>query len=77
MRPTEFIDRNYFHSIYFREPGGVLYEVATDPPGMTYNEPLETLGTKLVLPPWLEESRAEVAQNLPEFVSLTGAKFPN
>jgi glyoxalase family protein len=77
MRPTEFIDRNYFHSIYFREPGGVLYEIATDPPGMTYNEPQETLGTKLVLPPWLEPHRAEVAANLPEFTSLTGAIFPN
>jgi glyoxalase family protein len=77
MRPTEFIDRNYFHSIYFREPGGVLYEIATDPPGMTYNEPQETLGTKLVLPPWLEPHRAEVAANLPEFTSLTGAMFPN
>ncbi|MFM9872292.1 MAG: ring-cleaving dioxygenase [Fimbriimonadaceae bacterium] len=77
MRPTEFIDRNYFHSIYFREPGGILYEIATDPPGMTYNEPIESLGTTLVLPPWLEPHRAEVASNLPEFTSLTGAKFPN
>ena len=77
MRPTEFIDRNYFHSIYMREPGGILFEFATDPPGMTYNEPLESLGTKLVLPPWLEPHRDEVAANLPEFESFTGAKFPN
>lgn len=77
MRPTEFIDRNYFHSIYFREPGGILYEIATDPPGMTYNEPIETLGTHLVLPPWLEEDRANVIKNLPTFESFTGAKFPN
>jgi glyoxalase family protein len=77
MQPTDFIDRNYFQSIYFREPGGILYEIATDPPGMTYNEPEETLGTKLVLPPWLEESRDQIAARLPKFTSKAGVHFPN
>jgi glyoxalase family protein len=45
------IDRVYFHSIYYREPGGILFEVATDPPGFTVDEPLEKLGTALNLPP--------------------------
>ncbi len=54
------MDRNYFHSIYFREPGGVLFEIATDGPGMTYNESAEELGTHIVLPEWLEAQRAEV-----------------
>lgn len=76
MRPTDFIDRNYFHSIYFREPGSILYEIATDPPGMTYNEPFETLGTTLVLPPWLEPHRPEIASGLPGFTSREGAVFP-
>lgn len=76
MRPTEFIDRNYFHSIYFREPGAILYEIATDPPGMTYNEPFESLGTRLVLPPWLEQHRSEISSGLPGFTSLEGAVFP-
>ena len=59
------MDRNYFHSIYFREPGGVLFEIATAGPGMTFNESVEELGTKLVLPPWLEESRGEIEKVLP------------
>jgi catechol 2,3-dioxygenase-like lactoylglutathione lyase family enzyme len=62
---TAVINRNYFHSIYFREPGGVLFEAATDPPGFTIDEPLEQLGTRLALPPWLEPQRGRIAATLP------------
>jgi len=64
---TPVRDRQYFHSIYFREPGGVLFEVATDAPGFLYDEPVAELGTHLKLPPWLEEHRPEIAQVLPPF----------
>jgi glyoxalase family protein len=59
------MDRKYFHSIYFREPGGILFEIATDPPGFTVDEKLETLGEHLVLPPWLEPSRDQITRVLP------------
>ena len=62
---TPVIDRTYFHSIYFREPGGVLFEIATEPPGFTLDEKLEELGTHLRLPPWLESARAEIERILP------------
>jgi glyoxalase family protein len=62
---TPIIDREYFHSIYFHEPGGVLFEIATDPPGFAIDEAVERLGTSLKLPPWLEKVRAEVEQLLP------------
>ena len=62
---TPQIDRDYFHSIYFREPGGVLFEIATDPPGFTLDEPLEKLGEALQLPKWLEERRFEIEALLP------------
>ncbi|HYZ37091.1 MAG TPA: ring-cleaving dioxygenase [Pseudonocardiaceae bacterium] len=65
LNVTPIIDRQYFHSIYFREPGGVLLEIATDPPGFTIDEPLMKLGRALKLPPWLEPSRAEIEQALP------------
>jgi glyoxalase family protein len=65
LNVTPVIDRNYFHSIYFREHGGVLFEVATDQPGFAIDEPPEQLGTHLALPPWLENSRAEIEKNLP------------
>ena len=58
------MDRQYFHSIYFREPGGVLFELATDPPGFTADEPLESLGTRLCLPDWLEGNRALIEKSL-------------
>ncbi len=58
------IDRNYFHSIYFREPGGILYELATDEPGFTIDGPVEELGTRIILPPWLEGQRAEIEARL-------------
>ena len=59
------MDRTYFHSIYFREPGGVLFEIATDGPGFAVDEPTETLGERLMLPAWLEGRRAEVEAHLP------------
>lgn len=62
---TDIIDRQYFHSIYFREPGGVLLEIATDPPGFTKDEPLLELGRTLRLPPWLEPRREQIEQALP------------
>jgi glyoxalase family protein len=63
-QPTPEIDRFYFRSIYFREPSGVLFEVATIGPGFTVDEPLEYLGEKLSLPPDYEHLRAEVEPNL-------------
>jgi glyoxalase family protein len=62
---TEIIDRQYFTSIYFREPGGVLLEIATDQPGFTVDGPLLELGRTLKLPPWLEPSREQIAAALP------------
>ena len=59
------MDRTYFHSIYFREPGGILFEIATDPPGFTADETVEELGNKLRLPPWMEEARAQIEEVLP------------
>jgi len=64
MNVTPIIDRKYFHSIYFREPGGVLFEIATEPPGFTVDQPLEELGTRLILPPWLESDRREIEASL-------------
>lgn len=64
MRATPVIDRFYFRSIYFREPGGVLYELATDGPGFATDEPLESLGEHLALPPFLEPRRAEIEAEL-------------
>jgi glyoxalase family protein len=58
-------DRHYFHSIYFREPGGALFEVATDGPGFLVDEPLQSLGERLSLPPWLEPIRHSIEQRLP------------
>ena len=62
---TPVIDRNYFHSIYFREPGGVLFEVATDPPGFLIDEPKDKLGTSLKLPAQYEHHRSEIERVLP------------
>lgn len=62
---TPIIDRKYFHSIYFREPGQVLFEIATEPPGFAVDEEPQALGTKLVLPAWLEPSRAQLKRLLP------------
>ena len=64
---TPVRDRQYFHSIYFREPGGVLFEVATDAPGFLYDEPVDQLGDALKLPPWMEDNRDAIAKRLPPF----------
>lgn len=69
LHPTEVVDRQYFKSIYFREPGGVLFEIATDPPGMLIDEPVEKLGTSLRLPPWYEGRRARIEFELPDLVT--------
>jgi glyoxalase family protein len=61
------MDRQYFHSIYFRAPSGVLFEIATDAPGFLYDEAVNELGTHLKLPPWLEAQRAEIEQIVPAF----------
>jgi glyoxalase family protein len=65
LNVTEILDRKYFRSIYYREPGGVLFEIATDPPGFTRDEPKESLGTGLMLPPWLEPDREQIERVLP------------
>lgn len=65
LEVTPVIDRQYFHSIYFREPGGVLFEIATDPPGFLRDEPVEKLGQALELPPWLESVRGQLEGALP------------
>ena len=64
-RPTQVIDRFWFKSVYFREPGGVLFEIATDGPGFAVDEPVSELGARLVLPPWLEPRRREIEASLP------------
>ena len=69
-RPTDVIDRFWFKSVYFLEPGGVLFEIATDGPGFTADESLESLGEKLVLPPWLEPMRGEIEAGLPQLQYL-------
>jgi glyoxalase family protein len=62
---TPVMDRQYFQSIYFREPGGVLFEVATTRPGFTVDEPVEALGQELKLPPWEEQNRPAIERGLP------------
>lgn len=63
---TDKIDRNYFFSLYFREPGGVLFEIATDNPGFTVDEPLDKLGSALLLPPQYEAQRDRIEAVLPK-----------
>jgi glyoxalase family protein len=62
---TPVRDRQYFHSIYFRSPGGVLFEIATNSPGFIYDENVAELGQSLTLPPWLEDRRSEIEEALP------------
>ncbi len=64
-RPTPVIDRFWFKSVYFTEPGGVLFEIATDGPGFAIDEDPAALGEKLILPPWLEPQRAQIEAGLP------------
>jgi glyoxalase family protein len=68
FHPTQVLDRQYFHSIYFREPGGVLFEVATTPPGFTLDEEKARLGESLKLPPWQEHRRNYIEQLLEPIV---------
>jgi catechol 2,3-dioxygenase-like lactoylglutathione lyase family enzyme len=62
---TPVVDRTYFHSIYYREPGGVLFEIATDPPGFAIDEPADRLGERLMLPPQYEAQRTALERVLP------------
>ncbi len=72
---TQVLDRNYFRSIYFREPGGVLFEIATDSPGFAVDEEVEHLGENLKLPPWLEPHREQLEEALsPLRVPTVGTK---
>jgi glyoxalase family protein len=64
IRNSGAIDRFYFRSLYFREPNGILFEIATDGPGFATDEPMETLGEKLALPPFLEPRRAQIEAGL-------------
>jgi glyoxalase family protein len=64
IRNSGEIDRFYFRSLYFREPNGILFEIATDGPGFATDEPMETLGEKLALPPFLEPRRAQIEAGL-------------
>lgn len=64
LRPTPVIDRFYFKSVYFREPGGILFEIATDGPGFAADEPEEHLGERLALPPFLEPDREQIEAGL-------------
>ena len=66
LNPTPVIDRTYFHSVYFREPGGVLFEIATDPPGFTVDQKVQDLGKTLMLPQWLEPIRERLEKILPK-----------
>lgn len=74
LHVTPVIDRFYFHSIYFREPGGVLFEIATEGPGFTVDEPGEHLGETLKLPPQYEQHRAEIERVLPPILLGPKAK---
>jgi glyoxalase family protein len=65
LNATPVIDRLYFHSVYFHEPGGVLFEIATNPPGFTIDEKAEELGTHLTLPKWFEPMRKDLERVLP------------
>ena len=75
LHVTPVINRFYFHSIYFREPGGILFEIATDGPGFTVDEPAKSLGQTLKLPPQYEQHRAEIESVLPPI--LLGLKSKN
>lgn len=73
---TPILDRLYFRSIYFREPGGVLFEIATDLPGFAVDEPPDQLGRRLTLPSSLESTRAELVKALPALRGPEGQRFP-
>ncbi|MGO4110817.1 VOC family protein [Paenibacillus sp. YAF4_2] len=67
FQPTPIVDRQYFNAIYFREQGGILFEIATDPPGFARDEEVEHLGEKLMLPAWYEQHRDSIQQLLTPF----------
>lgn len=73
---TPPIDRSYFRSLYFREPGGILFEIATDPPGFALDEPEETMGSRLMLPPRYEPLRERIARLLPPLEPPAGPDEP-
>ncbi len=73
LSPTQQLDRNYFRSVYFREPGGILFEIATDQPGFAVDEPVESLGRDLKLPPFLEPRRREIEAALPPITAAERA----
>ncbi|RYG39460.1 ring-cleaving dioxygenase [bacterium] len=64
IKTSGYVDRYYFHSLYFREPGGVLFELATEGPGMASDEPVEYLGERLSIPPFMESRRSAIEENL-------------
>jgi glyoxalase family protein len=73
--PTSgIIDRHYFHSIYFREPSGVLFEIADDGPGFTVDVPLERLGSEIILPPALEPQREAIEARLTPLPDPRGSR---
>ena len=74
---TPQLDRDYFKSIYFREPGGVLFEIATDAPGFAVDEPFDALGQALKLPTWLEPRRFEIEALLPNVHVPLELRGPN
>lgn len=76
MHVTPVRDRSYFKSIYFREPGGILFEIATDPPGFTIDEPLDKLATGIRLPPWYEDRRSEIEPGLQTIHLPSGITVP-
>ncbi len=73
---TDVVDRKYFHSVYFREPGGTLFEIATDEPGFTVDEPPELLGSALQLPPHAEQNRDALDVDLPPIVVPSPNRIP-
>ncbi|VFJ14388.1 ring-cleaving dioxygenase [Candidatus Nitrosocosmicus franklandus] len=77
LNATPVIDRRYFHSVYFREPGGILFEIATDPPGFLVDQNEDELGQKLLLPQWLEPDRKYLEQVLPKINIPSLDKFTN
>lgn len=76
LQPTTVQDRSYFQSVYFREPAGVLFEIATDGPGFAIDEPIDALGERLMLPAMLEQSRESIERALPELHATPSAVSP-
>lgn len=76
MHVTAVRDRSYFKSIYFREPGGILFEIATDPPGFTIDESLDQLATGIRLPPWYEDRRGTIEPGLQTIKLPSGVTVP-